>query len=165
MRVSTATLVVAAVAILAGGCASRSVRADDAICTELARFADAGSGEFPRGVVLRGGWGGDRPGTLMTHECKAEGGGGAEGFCAYLAHNTSWEFGHYTVERVAACFEDSGPRRAILALSEKSEHAEVSVANPWSVSGASSLTIRFTPASGGEAIYRFEIVANAPRPL
>jgi hypothetical protein len=102
---------------------------------------------------------------VMTHECKAQGGGVAEEFCSYLAHNTSWEFGHYTVERVAACFGDSGSRRAIRALSETGEHAEALVANPWSGSGASSLTIRFTPASGTETIYRLEILANAPSPL
>ena len=165
MRASTATSLAAVAAILTAGCVSVPAPADDPICTELSRFADTRTGQFPRAVVLRGGWGGDVPGTLMTHECKPQGGGGAEEFCSYLASNTSWEFGRYTVERVAGCFGDSESRRSIRALSEAGKHAQVSVANPWAGSVAASLTISFAPASGRQTLYRFEVVANDSRPL
>jgi hypothetical protein len=158
-------LVATVAAFLAVGCASVPTDADDPICTELSRFANASTGQFPRAVVLRGGWGGDLPGTLMTHECKPQGGGSAEEFCSYLASNTSWEFGRYTVERVAACFRESESRRSISALTETGKHAQVSVANPWDGSGDAILTISFTPASGRQTLYRFEIVANDSRPL
>jgi hypothetical protein len=143
------------------GCTSvkDSAANNDVICSELAKFA--GTDQLPQSVILRGGWGGDTPGTLRTHDCKPQGGAEAKEFCSYLAENTSWEFGRYTVDRVAACFLEPRARRAVLSLSEASELAVASVANPWNVDGTATLKISFVPTSGTRTVYRFEMVANA----
>lgn len=86
-----------------GGCSSGNLRSHDSICTEIAAFAKATPAGETREIVLRGGWGGDTPGVLMTHDCTHGGYASGAQLCEYLIPNTSWEFGSRNATRAAAC--------------------------------------------------------------
>ena len=96
------------VAALAG-CSTAAMKREDSICAELATFAQATAIGETHQVVLRGGWGGDAPGVLMTHDCTHSGYEPGAALCAYLVPNTSWEFGSRNAERAAACLVSTEP--------------------------------------------------------
>jgi hypothetical protein len=89
------------------------------MCPELARYAESVQPGTTRAVVLRGGWGGDGPNILMTHDCKAEEDdpAGAK-LCAYLVQHTSWEFGNYNAQRAATCLASDRAADFLKALEE-----------------------------------------------
>ena len=91
------------------GCSTTAMEREDRICAELATFAQATADGEMHQVVLRGGWGGDSPDALMTHDCTHFGYEPGAAFCAYLVPNTSWEFGSRNAERAAACLASAGP--------------------------------------------------------
>lgn len=109
---------------IATACSVSGTRPGDPLCTELAAFAEATQPGQVNSVTLRGGWGGDTPDTLMTHDCKHSGGGSGMAFCRYLLPNTSWEFGHYNAVRAATCL-DSTSRHA---FAKRVENYDVPVA-------------------------------------
>jgi hypothetical protein len=91
------------------GCSTTAMEREDRICAELAAFAQATAAAEMHQVVLRGGWGGDSPDALMTHDCTHYGYEPGAEFCAYLIPNTSWEFGSRNAERAATCLASAGP--------------------------------------------------------
>ena len=101
-------------------CATGAPKEPDAMCAELAKFASAATTGESHSVVLRGGWGGDTPKILMTHDCRDFGYEPGKSLCAYLVPNTSWEFGHYNARRAASCL-DSSNRRDFIGRIERYE--------------------------------------------
>lgn len=101
-------------------CSTGGAKGQDRICTEIATFASTVETGHSRAVVLRGGWGGDAPNTLMTHDCLHAGYDPGKALCDYLVPNTSWEFGSYNASRVAQCL-DSAERRAFIRRINKHE--------------------------------------------
>lgn len=95
---------------LAVACSTGTTREQAQMCTEIASFAAVAASGQSHAVVLRGGWGGDSPSTLMTHDCQHSGYAPGKALCAYLLPNTSWEFGSDNAKRVAQCL-DSGERQ------------------------------------------------------
>ena len=84
-------------------CSAGMSKEDDQLCAAIAEFASTAGTDHT--VVLRGGWGGDRPDSLMTHECRHFGHEPGKLLCAYLIPNTSWEFGRTNVKRAATCLD------------------------------------------------------------
>lgn len=93
---------------VATSCALGVVKRQDRMCAEVAAFAAATFPGQRHSVVLRGGWGGDTPNTLLTHDCKHMGYSPGKVLCEYLVPNTSWEFGNYNAKRVAECLDSPG---------------------------------------------------------
>ena len=106
------------------GCASIG-RSRDALCANLRQFASTVQPGQTRSVTLRGGWGGDRPETLMTHSCEHSGHEPGKLFCAYLVPNTSWEFGQYNAKRAAACLTAPDKEQFLAALEQFENPAEL----------------------------------------
>jgi len=88
-------------------CATHTNSSQDQMCAQLATFASMTKPGESHSITLRGGWGGDTPNTLMTHDCNHSGYEPGKTFCAYLVPNTSWEFGNYNARRAAACLDSS----------------------------------------------------------
>ncbi|GAB3092406.1 hypothetical protein GCM10027159_07040 [Lysobacter terrae] len=128
---------------LAASCSIGVSKAPDQMCTELTRFAQSVQAGASHSVVLRGGWGGDRPNTLMTHDCRFFGYAPGEQFCAFLVPNTSWEFGHYNARRVASCLDSTGRQDFIRQLDKSEGTAEMSSTLPISGDKGVELTVRF----------------------
>ena len=119
------TLVTALCAISA--CSGMVRKSNDEFCSELNRYlASTANVAGPSRVILRGGWGGERPETLMTHDCRFEGSAGGQSFCAYLIPNTSWEFGNYNISRVAKCLQPGPTRDRIIAAGESNSNIQIS---------------------------------------
>lgn len=113
------TLALLTLPVLAS-CSTGGMKGQDQICNEIASFAAATEPGQHRSVVLRGGWGGDTPDVLMTHDCQHAGYGPGKALCAYLLPNTSWEFGNYNAKRVARCL-DSTERKAFMLRADSYE--------------------------------------------
>ena len=82
----------------------------DALCSAMSQFVRASDDGRPHSVTLRGGWGGDEPDVLMTHECMHGGYEPGKVLCAYLVKNTSWEFGGINANRALSCLRRYGGR-------------------------------------------------------
>jgi hypothetical protein len=109
------------------GCSGIVRESNDELCSELNRYlASTANVTGPSRVILRGGWGGERPETLMTHDCRFEGSASGQSFCAYLRPNTSWEFGNYNVSRVAKCLQPGTARDRLSAASESNSNIKIS---------------------------------------
>jgi hypothetical protein len=105
-------------------CSTGTTKEQDQMCSEIARFASATTGES-RSVILRGGWGGDTPDALMTHDCQHFGYEPGKSLCAYLVPNTSWEFGQYNAKRAAACLDSPGRKDFIRRMDKDEWPAEI----------------------------------------
>lgn len=94
-------------------CAFGSHNRSDSMCDQIARFAESAQIGVAHSVTLRGGWGGDTPNILMTHDCEHSGYDPGKQLCDYLVPNTSWEFGQYNARSAVACL-DSPERRSVI---------------------------------------------------
>jgi len=110
---------------LAGSCSIGTPRESDQMCAEISRFASTIKAGESHSVVLRGGWGGDMPNILMTHDCQAFGYGPGNALCAYLVPNTSWEFGQNNAKRAAECLDSSSRQDFIRRLDKYEWPAEI----------------------------------------
>jgi hypothetical protein len=90
---------------LLGSCALTEKQQQDRLCRELAVFAALTGHGQRSSVVLRGGWGGDSEGHLVTRDCTHASYRPGEVLCAYLLPNTSWEFGERNAMRAAQCLD------------------------------------------------------------
>lgn len=88
-------------------CTLRAASSEDQLCSRIAAFAASVKPGESHSVVLRGGWGGDTPETLMTHDCRHFGYAPGKALCAYLLPNTSWEFGSHNASRAAECLDSA----------------------------------------------------------
>jgi hypothetical protein len=118
------TVLVALLAAAIPGIAA-SEEAPDLMCVEIASFASAVEPGTTHLVLLRGGWGGDTPNILMTHDCQDFGFEPGNKLCAYLVQNTSWEFGQYNARRAAECLDTPQRERFVRQLAEYRWPAEV----------------------------------------
>lgn len=88
-----------------GGCAS--LRGNpDAMCSEIAGFANANPVGQPKHVELITDWGSrfsENKDSLFTKNCQHDGYAPAIAFCSYLMSNTSTEFATINLGRVSAC--------------------------------------------------------------
>ena len=105
---------------LVASCSTGTMRSQDEMCAEIAKFASAATTGESHAVTLRGGWGGDTADVLMTHDCKHSGYEAGKSLCTYLLPNTSWEFGHYNAKRAATCL-DSPDRQDFIRRMDKDE--------------------------------------------
>jgi hypothetical protein len=128
----------------AASCSTGTMRSQDQMCAEIAKFASAATTGESHAVTLRGGWGGDTPDVLMTHDCQHSGYEPGKSLCAYLLPNTSWEFGHYNAKRAATCL-DSPDRQDFIRRMDKDE---------WPAAITSSL--RLLPDKYIQVTVRFE---------
>lgn len=71
--------------VVLAGCSTASVEREGRICAWLATFAQATAVGEKHPVVLRGGWGGDTPDTLMTHDFTHWGYEPGAALCAFQA--------------------------------------------------------------------------------
>ena len=111
--------VVLALSALATACAFVE-RHQSAMCPQIARFARSVEPGGTHVVTLRGGWGGDVKGTLMTHDCTHGGYAPGAALCEFLMPNTSWEFGERNAMAALACV-DAPERRALRKRLETSD--------------------------------------------
>ena len=137
-------LVALGVVVALSGCASMG-ESRDALCANLRDFAGSVSLWQSRSVTLRGGWGGDSPGTLMTHSCQHGGYEPGKLFCAYLVPNTSWEFGDYNAKRAAACLDAPHREQFLIAVEQSESLAELQGTLTGAAGSAASVTLRFEP--------------------
>ena len=110
---------------LAASCSTGAMTGQDKMCAEIAKFASMTVAGESHSVVLRGGWGGDEPNSLMTHDCRYSGYAPGDALCAYLVPNTSWEFGHYNARRAAACLDSSERQDFIRRLDRQELPAQI----------------------------------------
>ena len=106
--------------LFVASCASAGPRHSDSMCNAIAHFAESAKVSVTRSVTLRGGWGGDTPDLIMTHDCVHSGYEPGKQLCDYLLPNTSWEFGQYNAEVAIACL-DSAERRKLIRKLEQDE--------------------------------------------
>ena len=97
----------------------------DEICSKIADFAASSEPGMSHAIILRGGWGGDTPDTIMTHECSHSGYAPGKKLCAYLLPNSSWEFGVHNAERAAECLDSGDRHRFVEELKAGKEQAEI----------------------------------------
>ncbi|RYG97824.1 MAG: hypothetical protein EON58_08810 [Alphaproteobacteria bacterium] len=133
--------------IALAGCSTAAMRREDTICAELATFAQATAVGETHQVVLRGGWGGDSPGALMTHDCEHSGYKPGATLCDYLISNTSWEFGSRNAERAAACLVSTEPGQF---------EAAWAAGNPFGVSG------RLKSVPNGPVVVALKLESKSP---
>ena len=114
----------------------------DQLCAELAHFASAVPPGDTHAVLLRGGWGGDKPNVIMTHDCQSFGFEPGDNLCSYLVQNTSWEFGQYNARRAADCLDTPLREEFKRQLAEYKWPAELSGYLLGASDGA-LITIRF----------------------
>nr|CAP48165.1 putative integron gene cassette protein [uncultured bacterium] len=105
-----------AVAMIAcHGCATNQF-ANDALCGEIADFANSVLGSDSHRVELKTDWGGQfepknaNTIVLAAKHCDAFEYPPGEKLCGYLLKNTSTEFSESNLNRVLACFGALGPR-------------------------------------------------------
>lgn len=101
---------------LAISCSFAQAKDVDQMCSEIASFAASVELGETHLVTLRGGWGGDHPNALMTHDCSNSGYGPGDALCRYLVPNTSWEFGYRNAMRAAACLDTRHRARFVAEL-------------------------------------------------
>src|SRR6185437_12070199 len=101
MKVARFTLILALFVTVA--CSTPRPKDVDALCSAMSQFVRASNDGRLHSVTLRGGWGGDEPDVLMTHECDHGGYEAGQVLCAYLIKHTSWEFGGINANRALSC--------------------------------------------------------------
>jgi hypothetical protein len=149
--------ILATVCIATSGCGGSRLGGGDELCRRFFQYVESSVGGHQSSVVLRGGWGGDTEGVVMTHECKFSGAVAGEEFCAYLADNTSWEFGRFNVQRFAQCFSDPTTVSSLEAAAESSLPSSVSTRITTSNDRAVRVVLQFSPASMESSLYTLSI--------
>ncbi|MEO8802902.1 MAG: hypothetical protein ABI375_06045 [Rudaea sp.] len=119
----------------------------DLICANLAAFASAAIAGESHSVVLRGGWGGDAKGTIMTHDCQHSGYEPGKKLCIYLLPNSSWEFGAHNAGRALACLDSGDTKRFREQLSSFKSSAVITSSLKLLKDKQALITLRFEPPS------------------
>lgn len=141
----------AAMAFLLGGCASLAAE-HDALCPEIARFANASADLEPHSVVLRTSWGrglNNDPEHLYEIECSHSDYGPGRTLCRYLMENTSIEFPSYNFRRALACLSKNG-RDIGAGVDIVRLDGEFSSYSARVVNDDVKVGIEFTDGTGGE---------------
>ena len=131
-------------------CASVESRGSDQLCAEIARFAGNAKAEVIQSVTLIGGWGGEEPNTLMTHECRHLGYEPGKVLCAYLVPNTSWEFGRYNARDAAACMDSQERKHFSAQLEQGVSPVEITSTIRQLTDKNIQVTLRFYHTGGHE---------------
>lgn len=99
-----------AIALMLGGCVGQAVK-PDAMCPEIARFANASTDYEAHSVVLRTSWGSgfdNNPEHLYEIECTHSDYGPGRMLCAYLMEDASIEFASNNFRRALSCLSAHG---------------------------------------------------------
>ena len=128
---------------LAGSCSIGATRNQGQMCAEIAKFASMARAGESHSVVLRGGWGGDSPNSLMTHDCQDFGYEPGHALCAYLVPNTSWEFGHYNAKTAAICLDSPDRQDFIRRMDNYERPAEITSSLQLLADKDIQVTVRF----------------------
>jgi hypothetical protein len=135
--------------LLAASCSLTSTRASDTMCSEISQFALSSRTDIGHSVTLRGGWGGGKPDTLMTHACTHSGYEPGVRLCEYLVPNTSWEFGDYNAKRAIACLDSKDKDEILAKLDQGNETVELTSSLQRVADKQIQVTVRFGYESNG----------------
>ncbi len=160
MTDSRSAAVLICIAMATAACTTGRVADDDRICSELSRFVAASSSVQTSSVVLRGGWGGDVKGVLMTHDCRVLGSSAGQRFCDYLVSDTSWEFGGNNLNRLSACLSDSAAAAALRRATDSSQPSVISTTISAASSGSAGLVMNYSPSSKSSGLYTLSIAVS-----
>lgn len=145
------------IALATNACSMARIASGDRICPELFAFVGGSATDGTSSVVLKGGWGGDTKGVVMTHDCRASGGAAAQRFCDYLVPNTSWEFGENNLKRLATCFADKVAAESLGNAAASTETVVIPATLAVGAAGSTGLAITYKPTSMSQSLYTLTV--------